>query len=162
MRIGIGYDLHRLAEGRPLILGGVRITHDRGLLGHSDGDALLHAITDALLGALALGDIGSHFPDTDVQYKDANSADLLVAVRRMIQSAGYHVVNVDSVVVAQQPRLRPYIDVMRQRIAELLEVPLECVSVKAKTNEEVGPEGREEAISTQAVILLETITRPPL
>ncbi|MBI2432419.1 MAG: 2-C-methyl-D-erythritol 2,4-cyclodiphosphate synthase [Candidatus Hydrogenedentes bacterium] len=155
MLIGLGYDLHQLAEGRPLILGGVSIPHEKGLLGHSDGDALCHAVIDALLGALALGDIGSHFPDTDPAYKNANSLDLLLAVMRLVKGAGHKVVNVDSVVIAQRPRLRPYIDTMRRRLAECLEIPIERVSVKAKTNENVGPEGREEAISTQAVVLLE-------
>lgn len=159
MRIGIGYDLHRLEAGRELILGGVRIPHETGLVGHSDGDALLHAITDALLGALALGDIGSHFPDTDAAYKDADSADLLIAVRRLVQSSGYRIVNVDSVVIAERPRLRGYIDTMRRRIAECLEAPFDAVSVKAKTNETVGPEGRGEAISTQAIVLLEVADR---
>jgi 2-C-methyl-D-erythritol 2,4-cyclodiphosphate synthase len=159
IRIGIGYDLHRLVEGRELVLGGVRIPHETGLLGHSDGDALLHAITDAILGALALGDIGSHFPDTEAQYKDASSLDLLLTVRRLIQSSGYRVVNIDSVIIAEAPRMRPYIESMRRRIAECLEVPMEAVSVKAKTNETVGPEGRGEAISTQAVVLLEQAER---
>lgn len=158
MLIGIGYDLHRLEEGRPLILGGVTIPHEKGLLGHSDGDALCHAITDALLGALALGDIGSHFPDTDSTYKDADSLDLLLQVHQLVQREGYRIVNVDSVVIAQRPRLRVYIDSMRLRIAEALGMPIERVSVKAKTNESVGPEGREEAISTQAIVLLEETT----
>lgn len=155
MRIGIGYDLHRLVEGRNLVLGGVTIPHDLGLLGHSDGDALLHAITDALLGALALGDIGSHFPDSDPDFKDANSRDLLIAVRRLVDGLGWRITNVDSVVIAERPRLRDHIDAMRQGIAACLEIPVETVSVKAKTNESVGPEGRGEAISTQAVVLLE-------
>ncbi len=155
MRIGQGYDLHRLEEGRPLIIGGVKIDHPRGLAGHSDADVLVHAITDALLGALALGDIGSHFPDNDPRFKDANSLDLLQTVAGLVSGAGYRIVNVDSTVVAQQPKLRPYMEAIRQRVADALSVRKQLVSVKAKTNELVGPEGREEAISAQAVVLLE-------
>lgn len=155
MRIGIGYDLHQLEPGRPLILGGVHIPHDRGLAGYSDADALCHAITDALLGALALGDIGTHFPDNDPQYQGIDSTKLLAVAAAMVREAGYRVVNVDSVVIAQRPRLRPHADAIRGRLAEVLGIPAEVVSVKAKTNEGVGAEGREEAISTQAVVLLE-------
>lgn len=155
MRVGIGYDLHRLESGRKLILGGIEIPHDKGLAGHSDADALCHAITDALLGALALGDIGSHFPDTDPQYKDADSIALLRAAMALVEKQGYRVVNVDANVIAQRPKLRPHIDAMRHRLAEAMALRVHQVSVKAKTNEETGPEGREEAISTQAVVLLE-------
>ena len=155
MRIGQGYDLHRLVEGRPLILGGVTIPHDKGLAGHSDADALAHAITDALLGALALGDIGTHFPDTDARYEGADSLALLREVLQMVRHAGYRIVNIDSTIIAQAPKLMPHIPEIRARLSEVLEIPYEMISVKAKTNERVGPEGREEAISTQAVALLE-------
>jgi 2-C-methyl-D-erythritol 2,4-cyclodiphosphate synthase len=155
MRIGIGYDLHRLEPGRPLILGGTHIPHDRGLAGYSDADALCHAITDALLGALALGDIGTHFPDDDPQYRDADSTKLLAAAAAMVREAGYRVVNVDSVIIAQRPKLRPHAMAIRTRLAEVIGIPVENVSVKAKTNEGVGAEGREEAVSTQAVVLVE-------
>lgn len=153
-RIGTGYDLHRLEEGRPLILGGVRIPFEKGLMGHSDADVLCHAITDALLGALAKGDIGTHFPDNDPAYKDADSIQLLNRVAKIIAGAGYRVENLDCTVVAERPKLRDYIDRIRQSIAECIEVPTNRVSVKAKTNEGVGPEGRGEAISAQAVVLL--------
>lgn len=154
-RIGTGYDLHRLVENRPLILGGVRVPFHLGLEGHSDADILCHAITDALLGAAALGDIGKHFPDTDARYKNADSIDLLMRANRVVQAAGYRVVNVDSTIIAEQPKLRDHIDSMRQRLAECLEIRTACVSVKAKTNEGVGPEGLGEAMSAQAVVLLE-------
>lgn len=154
-RIGTGYDLHRLEVGRPLIIGGMHIPHDMGLAGHSDADVLCHAITDALLGALAMGDIGSHFPDDDPHYKDANSMDLLKKTMNLVRGAEYRVVNVDSTVIAQRPKLRGHIAGMRQSLAHVLGVPRDRVSVKAKTNELVGPEGREEAISAQAVVLLE-------
>lgn len=159
MRIGQGYDLHRLVEGRPLIIGGVRIEHPKGLDGHSDADVLAHAMTDAILGALALGDIGSHFPDTDPRFKDADSLDLLVTAHGLVRGAGYRIANIDSTVIAQQPKLRPYIEGIRQRIAEALNLHKSAVSVKAKTNEHVGPEGREEAISAHAVVLLEESNR---
>lgn len=155
LRIGIGYDIHRLSEGLPLILGGVTIPHGKGFVAHSDGDALSHAITDALFGALALGDIGSHFPDTDPAYKGADSIVLLQKAAAIVREHGYEVVNIDSNIVAQAPKLRPHIDAMRARLAEALNLSLDVVSVKARTNEHVGPEGREEAISTQAVVLLE-------
>lgn len=155
MRIGQGYDLHRLEEGRPLILGGVTIPHEKGLAGHSDADALAHAITDALLGAAALGDIGAHFPDTDPRYKGADSMLLLRDALQLVRHEGYRVVNIDSTIVAQAPKLGPHIPAIRARLAEVLEMPVEDISVKAKTNERVGPEGRQEAISTQAVVLLQ-------
>jgi len=154
-RIGTGYDLHRLVEGRPLLLGGIQIPFEKGLLGHSDADILCHAVTDALLGAAAMGDIGSHFPDTDVRFKDANSIDLLMRARNLLHAAGYRVVNVDATVVAERPKLRDHIDDMRQRLAEALALEKHMVSVKAKTNEGVGPEGRGEAMSAHAVVLLE-------
>ena len=154
MRIGTGYDLHRFEEGRPLVLAGVKIPHDHGLAGHSDADALAHAVTDALLGAAALGDIGHHFPDTDPNYKDADSVDLLRRAYRIVRSSGYRIENVDATVVAEAPRLAPYIEAMRRGLANALEMEIHRVSVKAKTNEGVGPEGRGEAISVQAVALL--------
>ena len=154
IRVGTGYDLHTLAEDRALMLGGVRIEHEKGLTGHSDGDVVCHAIIDALFGALGLGDIGTHFPDNDSRFKDANSLDLVIAARRVIRGAGFEIANVDTTIVAERPMLRPYIVKMRQRLAECLEIQAEQVSVKAKTNEGVGPEGREEAISAQAVVLL--------
>jgi len=159
MRIGTGYDLHRLAPGRPLVIGGVTVPHEKGADAHSDGDVLLHAIIDALLGALALGDIGTHFPDTDAAYKGADSMKLLAATNKLVLGAQYRIVNIDSTVVLQQPKLRDHLLMMRQRIAECLDIRTECVSVKAKTNELVGPEGREEALSAHAVVLLEAQPR---
>jgi 2-C-methyl-D-erythritol 2,4-cyclodiphosphate synthase len=155
MHVGIGYDIHRLVENRPLILGGVTVPHDKGLLGHSDGDALAHAISDAILGAAALGNIGRHFPDTDPRYKDADSLAILRKVVELAGDVGYRVGNVDANIIAQQPKLDPYLDDMRERLAACLDVPVELVSVKARTNEEVGPEGRGEAIRTEAIVLLE-------
>ena len=157
IRIGQGYDVHRLVEGRPLILGSVTIPHSKGLLGHSDADALLHAITDALLGAAALGDIGKLFPDTAAEHKDADSRRLLREAYQAVQRAGWRVVNVDSTVIAQQPKLRPHIDAMRANIAADLGLPLECVNIKGKTNEKLGYLGREEAIEAQAVVLLAAV-----
>ena len=157
IRIGQGYDVHRLIEGRPLILGGVTIPHSKGLLGHSDADALLHAITDALLGAAALGDIGKLFPDTAAEHKDADSRRLLREAYQAVQRAGWRVVNVDSTVIAQQPKLRPHIDAMRANIAADLGLPLECVNIKGKTNEKLGYLGREEAVEAQAVVLLAAV-----
>lgn len=154
MRIGEGYDLHRLVEGRALILGGVRIPHTKGLAGHSDADALCHAITDALLGAAALGNIGLLFPDTAPEYKDADSMALLAAAYERVREAGFTLGNLDSTIIAQRPKLSPYLPEMCARIAACLGVEPGAVSVKAKTNEGVGPEGREEAISTRAVVLL--------
>lgn len=154
MRIGIGYDIHRLEAGRPLILGGINIPHTKGLVGHSDADAVCHAITDAMLGALALGDLGSHFPDTDPQYKGADSVNLMQVVLEKLLALGWAIANIDVNIVAQSPRLRPYIGPMRARVAGALGVDVGQVSIKARTNELVGPEGREEAISTQAVVLL--------
>ena len=157
IRIGQGYDVHRLVEDRPLILGGVTIPHSKGLLGHSDADALLHAVTDALLGAAALGDIGKLFPDTAAEHKDADSRRLLREAYQAVQRAGWRVVNVDSTVIAQQPKLRPHIDAMRANIAADLELPLECVNIKGKTNEKLGYLGREEAVEAQAVVLLAAV-----
>lgn len=155
MRIGFGYDVHRLVEGRPLILGGVELPFEKGLLGHSDADALLHAITDALLGAAAMGDIGAHFPDTDPEWKGADSMKLLATVGNMIQEAGYTIQNLDATVVMERPKLRPVIDTMRQNIADALQISISQVSVKATTNEKMSFVGREEGVACYAVCLLE-------
>ncbi len=155
MRVGYGYDVHRLQEGRRLVLGGVEIPHTQGLLGHSDADVLLHAICDALLGAAALGDIGQHFPDSDSQYQDINSLLLLKEVAGILQRAGWRVINVDSTVVAQEPRLAPHIKQMRQNIARVLAIESEQVSVKATTTEGLGFAGRQQGISAHAVVLIE-------
>lgn len=157
MRIGTGYDVHRLTENRKLILGGVEIPFELGLSGHSDADVLLHAISDALLGACALGDIGSHFPDTDPKYKGADSLELLARVGALLRERGYFVVNLDSTIRAQRPRLRPYIDDMRANIARVLELPIEDVSVKATTEEGLGFTGEMKGISAEAVCLIERI-----
>lgn len=157
MRVGIGFDAHRLVEGRKLVLGGVTIPFEKGLLGHSDADVLVHAINDALLGAAALGDIGMHFPDTDMRYKDINSLLLLKRVGELLKQAGFGVVNIDSVVCAQRPRLSPYIQKMRQNIAETLNISEDKVSVKATTTEGMGYEGRGEGISAQAICMIKKI-----
>lgn len=154
LRIGEGWDIHALVAGRKLILGGVEIAHSMGLLGHSDADALLHAITDALLGAAALGDIGSHFPDTQAQWKGADSAVLLAHVARSVAAAGYAIVNIDSTVIAQAPKLAPYIPAMRQRIADVLGIDIAQVNVKAKTAEKMDAVGECRAIEARAVVLL--------
>ena len=153
-RIGEGWDIHVLAAGRKLMLGGVEIPHDKGLVGHSDADALLHAITDALLGAAALGDIGSHFPDTDARFRGADSAVLLAQAARQVRALGYAIGNVDSTVIAQAPRLAPHIAAMRQRIAQVLELDVGQVNVKAKTAEKMGPVGQGLAMEARAVVLL--------
>jgi len=153
--VGEGFDVHALVPGRDLIIGGVKIDHHLGLLGHSDADVLLHAITDALLGAAALGDIGQHFPDTDPQYKGANSVVLLKAVREKLTALGWHILNVDSTVIAQAPKLMPHIVNMRESIAQALELPVSRVNVKAKTAEKLGPVGLEQSIEARAVVLLE-------
>jgi 2-C-methyl-D-erythritol 4-phosphate cytidylyltransferase/2-C-methyl-D-erythritol 2,4-cyclodiphosphate synthase len=158
-RIGLGYDSHRLVQGRPLTLGGVTIPHVAGLWGHSDADALCHAITDAVLGAAALGDIGCHFPDTDSRWKDADSIELLRQAVTLVRQAGFAVSNVDAVVVADQPKLAPHAEAMRARLAEALGVPSAAVSVKGKTNEGMGETGRGEGIAVHAVALL--IPLPP-
>ena len=159
MRIGQGYDVHRLVAERPLILGGIEIPYEKGLLGHSDADVLLHAISDALLGAAALGDIGAHFPDSDPAYRGADSAELLRAVGDLIRAAGYEIGNIDSTVVCQAPKLAPHIASMRARIAEVLALPTEAVSVKASTEEHMGFTGRGEGIAAHAVCLLTERTR---
>ncbi len=153
-RIGYGNDIHRLETGRPLILGGVRIESDRGAVGHSDADALAHAVTDAVLGALALGDIGSHFSDKDPRWKDADSFVFLKHTVSLIKQKGYAVANVDSTVNLEKPKLRPFIDRMRENLARVLEVEIDCVSVKAKTGEAVDAVGKLEAVKAEAVVLL--------
>jgi 2-C-methyl-D-erythritol 2,4-cyclodiphosphate synthase len=155
LRIGEGWDTHALVAGRPLVLGGVTIPHSHGLLGHSDADALLHAITDALLGAAGLGDIGRHFPDTDPAYRGADSIVLLRAAAGRVHDAGWRVVNIDATVVAQAPRLAPHIPAMRERIAAALGLAAEDVNVKAKTAERMGPVGEGRAIEARAVCLLQ-------
>ena len=157
MRIGHGYDVHRLVEGRKCIIGGVDIPSEPGLLGHSDADVLLHAISDALLGAAALGDIGHLFPDTDDSFKDANSLELLKAVVSHINNKGFKVSNIDATVIAQAPKMAPYIDDMRKNIAHALDTDIDCISVKATTTERLGFEGRMEGISAQSVVLLEKL-----
>jgi 2-C-methyl-D-erythritol 2,4-cyclodiphosphate synthase len=153
-RIGEGWDIHALVEGRKLVLGGVEIAHHKGLLGHSDADALLHAITDAMLGAAALGDIGTHFPDADAQFKGADSAVLLAEAVRRVRAKGFEIGNVDSTVIAQAPRLAPHIAAMRARIAQVLGVGVDQVNVKAKTAEKMGPVGEGIAMEARAVVLL--------
>lgn len=153
-RVGIGYDVHRLEQERKLVLGGVEIPHHKGLMGHSDADVLIHAIMDALLGALALGDIGKHFPDSDPAYKDADSMALLAHVGAMVEAKEYTVGNIDAVIVAEKPKCAPYIDEMRRNIAGVLSLELSAVNVKATTEEGLGFSGREEGISSQAVVCL--------
>ncbi len=153
-RVGEGWDIHALREGRRLVLGGVEVPHSRGLFGHSDADALCHAITDALFGACALGDIGHHFPDTDAQYKGADSLALLAEAARRVKLAGWEIGNVDATVIAQAPKLAPHIPAMRHRIAQALVVALDQVSVKAKTAEGLGPVGLGEAMEARAVCLV--------
>ena len=154
LRIGEGWDTHQLVTGRPLVLGGVTIPHTHGLLGHSDADALLHAITDALLGAAALGDIGRHFPDTAAEFRGADSVVLLTEAARRVQAAGFRLINIDSTIVAQAPKMAPHIPAMRERIAAALGLPLDAVNVKAKTAEKMGPVGEGRAIEARAVALL--------
>lgn len=154
IRIGHGYDVHQLTEGRDLIIGGVNIPHHKGLLGHSDADVLLHAISDSLLGALALGDIGKHFPDTDDEYRGANSLELLACVYELVKRKGYEVGNIDATILAQAPKLSPYIPQIRLNIARALEIELDCVSVKATTEEKLGFTGEEKGIAAHAVCLV--------
>lgn len=156
-RVGIGYDFHRLVAGRKLILGGVDIPFSKGLAGHSDGDVLTHAICDALLGAAALGDIGQHFPDSDPQWKDASSLGLLARVVELLGKKGYRIVNIDAVVIAQEPRLAPHFSAIREKLARALAVEPEYVNIKAKTTEGLDAIGRGEAIAAQAVALLEAV-----
>lgn len=157
MRVGLGYDVHKLVEGRDLILGGVNVPHTLGLLGHSDADVLVHAIMDAILGAAAMGDIGKHFPDTDQKYKGADSMKLMAHVRKLIEEKGYVVGNIDATVIAQKPKLRPYIEQMEGNIAKVLGVEKDQINVKATTEERLGFTGREEGIAAQAICSLETM-----
>lgn len=154
MRVGMGYDVHKLVEGRDLILGGVKIEHSLGLLGHSDADVLVHAIMDALLGAAALGDIGKHFPDTDEQYKGADSMKLLAHVAELIEQEGYVIENIDATIIAQKPKLRPYIERMEENIARVLHIQKNQINVKATTEERLGFTGREEGMAAQAICSL--------
>ncbi|WGV23845.1 2-C-methyl-D-erythritol 2,4-cyclodiphosphate synthase [Halotia branconii] len=154
IRIGNGYDIHKLVSDRPLILGGVQIPHELGLLGHSDADALTHAIMDAMLGALSLGDIGHYFPPTDPQWAGADSLMLLTQVHQLIQNQGWQIGNIDSVVVAERPKLKPHIERMRDKLANVLKLQPNQVGIKATTNEKLGPIGREEGICAYAVVLL--------
>jgi 2-C-methyl-D-erythritol 2,4-cyclodiphosphate synthase len=160
MRIGIGHDTHRLGPGGPLLLGGVSIAHDQHLVGHSDADVLLHAMTDALLGAIAAGDIGDLFPDTEAQNLGRDSRQFLAAAWERVQQAGYQIENVDCIVFAQQPKLTSFKPAIRQQLASLLNLPVDAVSVKAKTGEHVGPIGRQEAISAECIVLLTRLNPP--
>ncbi len=154
IRIGQGFDVHEFAEGRPLIIGGITIPHDRGLIGHSDADVLLHTITDAALGAIGKGDIGHHFPDTDAAFKDADSAVLLEEVWKIVEAEGYALGNIDCTIMAQQPKMAPHIGTIRNRVAELLHADPSQVNIKATTTEKLGFVGREEGIAALAAILL--------
>ena len=154
MRVGLGYDVHKLVEGRDLILGGVKVPHTLGLLGHSDADVLVHAIMDALLGAAALGDIGKHFPDTDPAYKGADSMKLMAHVKELIEEKGYVIDNIDATIIAQKPKLRPYIEEMENNIAQVLGIEKDQINVKATTEERLGFTGREEGIAAQAICSL--------
>ncbi|MCI2256777.1 2-C-methyl-D-erythritol 2,4-cyclodiphosphate synthase [Domibacillus sp. PGB-M46] len=153
-RIGQGFDVHQLVEGRPLIIGGITIPHEKGLLGHSDADVLLHTVADACLGAIGEGDIGRHFPDTDAAFKDADSAKLLEHVWQLVQNKGYELGNIDCTIIAQKPKMAPYIGAMQERIAELLQADTDQVNVKATTTEKLGFPGRGEGIASQAAVLL--------
>ena len=154
MRIGSGYDVHRLVEGRKLILGGVDIPYEKGLLGHSDADVLVHAVMDALLGAAALGDIGKHFPDSDEQYKNISSLLLLRDVSLLLKERGYTTINIDATIIAQRPKLSPYIEQMAKKMADVLEIPIGCINVKATTEEGLGFTGSGDGIAAQAVCLI--------
>lgn len=154
MRIGLGYDVHKLVEGRPLIIGGVSVPHEKGLLGHSDADVLIHAIMDGMLGALALGDIGKHFPDIDEKYKGADSIKLLKCVNNLINEKGYEINNIDSIIIAQSPKMAPYIEEMRINIAQILNTDVGNISVKATTEEGLGFTGTKQGISAQSICLL--------
>lgn len=155
IRIGNGYDVHVLIEGRKLVLGGIEIPHTKGVLGHSDGDVLVHAVMDAMLGALALGDIGQHFPDTDMKYENIDSTILLKRVKELVAERGYKIINLDSIIVLQKPKIKPYIEAMRKRIAEVLEIDVEQVSIKATTEEKLGFTGDESGVKSYCVVLLE-------
>lgn len=156
-RIGQGFDVHQLTENRPLIIGGVTIPYEKGLIGHSDADVLLHTVTDACLGAIGEGDIGKHFPDTDPNFKDADSSELLQKVWELVKSRGYELVNADCTIIAQKPKMAPHIEQMKNRISQLLETTPDCINVKATTTEKLGFPGREEGIAAQAVVLLKKI-----
>ncbi|MBY6054113.1 2-C-methyl-D-erythritol 2,4-cyclodiphosphate synthase [Cytobacillus firmus] len=156
-RIGQGFDVHQFAEGRPLIIGGIEIPYEKGLLGHSDADVLLHTVADACLGAIGEGDIGRHFPDTDPEFKDADSAKMLQHVWGIVKEKGYELVNADCTIIAQKPKMAPYIGKMQERIAELLETEKENINVKATTTEKLGFTGRGEGIASQAAVLLKKI-----
>ncbi len=155
MRVGHGYDIHKLAPDRKLIIGGVEIPHSKGLSGHSDADVLVHALIDAMLGALGLGDIGKHFPDSDMKWKDANSLDLLSSIYNLIKSKGFKITNIDSTIVVEKPKLSPYIDKMKNNLSKILEISSDLVNIKAKTNEEQDSVGQEKAICAWVVILIE-------
>lgn len=157
MRVGIGFDTHQFSFGRPLVLAGVHVPYSVGLQGHSDADVITHAVTDAMLGAACAGDLGEHFPDTDPQYKDAVSTDLLAKAREILAERGYRVVNVDAVVILQEPKIAPYRAEMRARLADVLGIPVESVSIKGKTTETLGFTGRGEGASAYAVVLLEEL-----
>lgn len=160
MKIGLGFDVHEFIEGRALVVGGVSIPHTKGLQGHSDADVLLHAIMDAILGALALGDMGTHFPDTDPKYQDADSLVLLDHVFQVMKSYQFQLVNLDSVIIAQRPKMKPFIPEMREKISQHLEAEIHCISIKATTTEHLGFVGREEGIAAEAVVLLEKREEP--
>ena len=155
-RTGIGFDAHALLEGRPLVIGGVRIPHSKGLLGHSDADVLVHAVMDAILGALALGDIGEHFPDTDDEFKGADSLELLRRVQKMIEDRAYCCENLDSIIIAEKPKLKAYLLDMRKNLASVLKINIDQLSIKATTTEHMGFTGREEGIAAQAAVLLKS------
>ena len=158
-RIGQGYDVHQLVEDRPLIIGGITIPFDKGLLGHSDADVLLHAVADACLGAIGEGDIGKHFPDTDQAFKDADSGKLLQHVWNLVKERGYELVNADCTIIAQQPKMAPFVPAIKENIASLLETGLENINVKATTTEKLGFVGREEGIASQVVVLLKKVSQ---
>lgn len=157
MRVGIGYDVHKLVEGRKLIIGGVDIPYEKGLLGHSDADVMLHAIKDAMLGAVALGDIGKHFPDTDERYKGASSIKLLIEVNNKLRDKGYKVNNLDAVIIAEKPKMAPHIENMRLNISRALNIDIDCINVKATTTERLGFTGRGEGIAAQAIVSVDKI-----
>lgn len=155
MRVGLGYDVHRLVEGRDLIIGGVKIPHDKGLLGHSDADVLTHALMDALLGAAALGDIGTHFPDTALEYKGADSLVLLEKVKALLKEKNYKVINVDGTIIAQEPKMKPHIPEMREKLAAILKIAVEDINIKATTEEGLGFTGAKEGISAQVIVMID-------
>ncbi len=154
MRVGLGYDVHNLIENRKLVLGGIEIPHDKGLQGHSDGDVLTHAVMDAIIGAMAKGDIGRHFPDTSAEYKDIYSINLLIRIKEIMDEEGWKIGNMDCVVIAQKPKLAPYIPEMEKKIAGVLDMDLQDLNIKATTTEKLGFEGREEGITSQVIVML--------